>query len=179
MRILTMRILTVCFAAFAFALVAGPVGAAQCQNNIPPTNPDSVYEIHGDGTVTDTRTGLMWKRCSEGQTWDGNTNTCTGNASDYTWAEALNHALALTDAGHDDWRLPNRNELLSLVEYCTFNPAINADVFPNMPSYPYFWSASPSAYSSSSAWYVYFSDGHSYYEARDSNFRVRAVRGGQ
>ncbi|KOR27965.1 hypothetical protein TI04_12110, partial [Achromatium sp. WMS2] len=34
------------------------------------------YLIHPDGTVTDTRNGLMWKRCAEGQTWDG--KTCVG-----------------------------------------------------------------------------------------------------
>ena len=30
--------------------------------------PDSRYTDHGNGTVTDTKTGLSWKQCSEGQT---------------------------------------------------------------------------------------------------------------
>jgi len=173
-----MRILTVSVMALVFALASHAVEAVQCLNNIPPTNPDSVYQIHGDGsTVTDTRTGLMWKRCSEGQTWDG--STCAGSASTYTWADALDHALTLTDGGHDDWRLPNRNELESLVEDCTYGPSINSDIFPGTPSSS-FWSASPIAMDSVSAWAVYFGNGYSGSGSR-SNFylRIRAVRGGQ
>lgn len=173
-----MRILIICFITLLGALVFGSAHAVQCLNNIPPTNPDNAYEVHGDGTVTDTRTGLMWKRCSEGQTWDG--STCAGSVSTFTWADALNHVLTLTDAGYDDWRLPNRNELESLVEDCTYNPAINTGIFPNTPSSG-FWSNSPFASSSSGAWEVSFHDGSSRGTIRghhNINRRVRAVRGG-
>src|SRR5690625_7216461 len=118
----------------------------------------------------------MWKRCSEGQGWDG--STCTGSASIFNWADALNHVLALPVAGHEDWRLPNINELESLVEDCTYGPAINTDIVPNAPS-SHFWSASPNAFDSSGAWSVYFGDGVSYDSDRSSYLRVRAVRGGQ
>lgn len=173
---LIMRILIICLITLLSALAFGSVYAVQCKNNFPPTNPDSVYDVHADGTVTDTRTGLMWKRCSEGQSWNG--STCTGSASIFNWADALNHVLTLTDAGHEDWRLPNINELESLVEDCTYGPAINTDIFPNTPS-SHFWSASPNAFDSSGAWSVYFGDGVSYDSDRSSYLRVRAVRGGQ
>lgn len=172
-----MRILIICFITLLGALVFGSAHAVQCLNNIPPTNPDNVYEIHDDGsTVTDTRTGLMWKRCSEGQTWNG--SICAGSDSTFAWADALNHVLTLTDAGYDDWRLPNRNELESLVEDCTYYPAINTDIFPNTPSSG-FWSASPNANSSYFAWGVDFLFGESSLTSRGGYNRVRAVRGGQ
>src|SRR5690625_1835144 len=157
-------------------LVIGCAHALQCDGVLPPINPDSVYDVHADGTVTDTRTSLMWKRCSEGQTWDG--STCAGSDSTFTWADALSHVLTLTDAGYDDWRLPNRNELGSLVEGCASFPAINTDVFPNTPSWS-FWSASPHAYYSDYAWAVNFFDGVTISFDRSVNNRVRAVRGGQ
>jgi len=60
------------------------------------------YRDNQDGTVTDLHTGLQWKRCSEGQTWNG--STCSDKAKEYTWNEAM--SLRSKFAGHSDWRLP-------------------------------------------------------------------------
>jgi len=169
-RLIVLTCTALCSLAFANAQ------AVQCQNNIPPSNPDHAYVDHGDGTITDTRTGLMWKRCSEGQSWTG--FTCNGYGSTHTWGEALQLTAAASDAGYNDWRLPNINELESLVEYCASLPAINSDVFPNTPSSG-FWSASPYAGYLDGAWGVDFYVGVSGYGSRGSNKWVRAVRGGQ
>ncbi|MCX5896253.1 MAG: DUF1566 domain-containing protein, partial [Proteobacteria bacterium] len=66
---------------------------------------------NNDGTVTDTDTGLMWQK-----------GTAPGT---YVWQQALSYCQKLTLAGHNDWRLPNRNELQSLVDYSRFDPSIN------------------------------------------------------
>ena len=150
--------------------------AVQCQNNLPPSNPNAVYQDHGNGIVTDTRTGLMWKQCSEGQSWSP--GACSGTASGFTWSQSLAWADAATFAGHADWRVPNVKELSSLVEDCRINPAINHALFPNTPS-SLFWSASPSAHSSAGAWFVSFSYGDAYYSHRSNGYHVRLVRGGQ
>jgi len=148
-----------------------------CKENFLPSNPDSVYTDHGDGTVTDVRTGITWKRCSEGQTWDG--STCVGNASYFTWAGALQQAGSTIFAGHSDWRLPNVKELRSLVEECRSNPTVNLNIFPATPS-SYFWSASPYADVSHYAWLVNFHDGwFNYYNRSYYGGRVRLARGGQ
>jgi hypothetical protein len=84
--------------------------AVQCQNNLPPSNPDAVYQDHGNGTVTDTRTGLMWKQCSEGQSWSP--GTCSGTASGFTWSQALARAEAATFAGYADWRVAERQGIV-------------------------------------------------------------------
>lgn len=100
---------------------------------------------NGDGTVTDTRTGLMWMRCALGQTWDG--TTCVGEAKGYTWEEAM--ALHHGFAGHDDWRLPSIDELKSIIDKPGVVPACDITVFPDVPCrdyrscLPYFWSSSP------------------------------------
>lgn len=150
--------------------------ASECQNNIPPSNPDSAYIFHADGTVTDARSGLMWKRCAEGQDWDG--STCTGTESTHAWAAALQLAQDSTYAGYSDWRLPDLKELRSLVEECRVAPAINVTIFPNASS-SHFWSGSPVAGHSDDAWGVYFYYGDASGNLRSNAGRVRLVRVGQ
>jgi len=163
------------FLLFCTLFVTSP--QAQIINEyIPDDTPDSRYTLHNDGTVTDSWTGLMWQRCSLGQTWDG--STCTGSASTYTWQEALQQGNSNSFAGYSDWRLPNRKELRSIVAYDRYNPAINTTVFPNTPSSSY-WSSSPYAGSSYYAWLVYFYGGYDYGYYRYGNCCVRLVRGGQ
>ena len=151
-----------------------------CQNRnpaVPITTPTSDFVLHNDGTVTHTPTGLMWMRCSLGQTWDG--ASCSGEASTYTWADALQAAAQNTRfAGYADWRLPNRRELLSIVEQSCWAPSINAAVFPSTPS-QFFWSSSPNADSSGPAWGVHFVNGHVDNRYKYNANRVRLVRAPQ
>jgi hypothetical protein len=173
------------------------IGHAQiCKtSSIPATTPDTQFSHNNNGTVTDTRIGLMWKRCSEGQAWNG--TTCTGAAALYTWREALQQAQKLNSRGFatfTDWRVPNIKELRSIVELQCFDPSINLTVFPAMPP-PAYWSshtATPSVifWSSSS---TVASDGSSsnaggvdFYDGDDGNWvdkfnsnHVRLVRSGQ
>ena len=141
--------------------------------------PDSRYQVHDNGTATDTYTGLMWKVCSEGQTWSS-LATCSGTATIHNWQEALELAISASFAGFEDWRLPNIVELRSIVSYDRYNPAINITVFPSTQS-SYYWSSSPIAYNSYEARLVYFYDGDDYYtsHARDTKNFVRLVRGRQ
>ena len=81
---------------------------------------------NNDGTITDTTTELMWQQCGYGQTWDVNTNSCTGSAELQLWEDAQGYVQALNDTsalGYDDWRLPTRNELQSLIDYSLSGPA--------------------------------------------------------
>jgi hypothetical protein len=154
--------------------IAG-VQAGSCMNNISPSNPDSAYVDHANGTVTDTRTGLMWKQCLEGLSGPG---CLTGTARTYTWAEALGTAEASNFADYDDWRLPNIRELRSLVEECRVNPSINDTVFPYSRS-AFLWSSSPDTRNSDGAWGVYFGTGASRFDFRSVANNVRVVRSPQ
>lgn len=156
------------------------VSAAQaqtCNTNIVRTAPDSRYELvvgSGGSEVLDTQTGLIWQRCSLGQTWNG--TTCTGAASFHTWTGAIAKARAIGNG----YRLPNIRELKSLTEKACFEPAINNTFFPNTASDGYvYWSASPVAPLNGYAWYVDFYHGITGYSIMSRNFHVRAVRAGQ
>lgn len=153
--------------------------AAFCKNNFLPSNPNSAYLMHLNGTVTDKRTRLNWKRCSEGQVWNG--RTCLGEAKSYSWDEALMLARTSTFAGHSDWRIPNVKELRSLVEECrSVSPKINPIIFPATPD-SFFWSSSPSLTSNRGSWHVTFNRGTSSFGGytRDYEHYIRLVRGGQ
>jgi hypothetical protein len=119
---------------------------------------------NGNGTITDTGTGLMWQKA-----------TAPGT---YTWEQALTYCENLILGGHSDWRLPNRNELQSIVDYSRYNPAIDTTFFPGTVA-SFYWSSTTFANLTTSAWFVdfYFGFVGSYYKS-DYGY-VRAVRGGQ
>ena len=58
---------------------------------------------NGNGTITDSATGLMWMKAD--------------NGSDVLWGNALSYAEGFEYAGYTDWRLPNAKELHSIVDY--------------------------------------------------------------
>ena len=136
------------------------------------------------GTVLDTRTGLVWKRCSEGQTWDLVKDVCVGNARGFSWQEALQRVRDVNlgnigeNLGHNDWRLPNRGELTSMVEYQCNTPAINSTLFPSTAAAPY-WSSSPSEGNAQRAWRVDFLDGRVTDALKTDGADIRLIRGGQ
>lgn len=151
-------------------------GVSACENNLPPTNPDFVYTVEANGTVIDRRFNLMWKRCSEGQLTAG--DGCGGTATSLDWAQALATAEQSEHAGHDDWRLPNVKELLSLVEFCRTTPAINPTAFPATPASAH-WSSSLTAAElavEGDAWCVDFLTGGACTHGRDEFASLRLVR---
>jgi hypothetical protein len=66
----------------------------------PGPGPDHVD--HGDGTVTDRITGLMWTQAL---------------GEPLSWAQARAQASALRIGGHADWRLPSIKELFTLIDF--------------------------------------------------------------
>lgn len=132
--------------------------------------PDSDYFAAG-GVVTHSPAGLMWKRCSEGQSWDG--STCVGLEAVYTWDQAM--ALRQSFAGYDDWRLPTVEEQLTLVSYDRNQRPINSVIFPATPRT---WSWTSTERSDMTVWSVEF--GFSYGETKDilksQTYPVRMVR---
>jgi len=71
------------------------------------------YVANGDGTVTDSVTGLMWQK---------------NPGAKVTYGQAKVGAGTLRLGGHSDWRLPTIKELYSLIEFSGTDPSgMNAD----------------------------------------------------
>ena len=117
--------------------------------------PQPRFEDNGDGTITDHLTSLIWLKHAN----------CTGRM---TWNEALNYCNNLAsgscglgdDSSAGDWRLPNRKELLSLIDYARCGPALpQGHPFDNVQSSVY-WSATTLANYTPYAWIVRMDYGH-------------------
>jgi hypothetical protein len=149
---------------------------------------------NGDGTVTDTQTGLMWEKKAE-QDGFANANDVHDADNTYTWTAAMSDWLSQLNgrtnvvapktpglAGYSDWRLPNVDELESINEFSNADPSCSPGpcVDPTFgPTAAYFyWTSTGDANFPSAAWYTYFGGGGSGTVPKDRLFHVRAVRGG-
>ena len=119
---------------------------------------------NGNGTVTDSETGLMWQQ---------------GEAAYMTWGSALSYCEGLSLAENSDWRLPNIKELESLTDDTRHDPAIDPAYFPNAYASNY-WSSTSNASNPYRAWGVYFSsDGVGVFDKDYGYYYIRCMRGGQ
>jgi len=152
---------------------------AQCAGGnsnaaVPASAPLSDFAEQEDGTLRHQRTGLIWQRCALGQSWDG--SGCTGIEMQLNWNSALNAADSHIQADQADWRLPNRNELASIIEQHCFGPALDSDAFPSAPVTAY-WSSTPVSGAGEQVWSIDFVDGIVLPASTETLQAVRLVRG--
>lgn len=123
------------------------------------------FTDNGDGTVTDSRTGLTWLKhanCFGTRTWDESMDIAAELHGGHTC-----DGFELRDgSAPGDWRLPTIREIMTLpmIEY--FNPALSnamgtgkwseGDPFVGVSSL-YYWSSSK--LDDQSAWYMYLFNG--------------------
>lgn len=140
--------------------------------------PTNRYIVNDDATVQDRISGLMWKRCVEGQS--GADCSDSPGTQFSSFAAVIQAAKQSAFAGYFDWRVPNIKELASIVEPLCGNPAINLEVFPATSGYA-FWSSSPVMEQPGTLYYIHFADGAHYpkgqMELPNGQFRyLRLVR---
>ncbi|MHB8793490.1 MAG: Lcl C-terminal domain-containing protein [Thermoleophilia bacterium] len=124
---------------------------------------------HDDsGAVTDLLTGLVWAR-------DANSGEFPMD-----WTEAHDFVTRMNrdrKHGFDDWRLPDRRELRSLISHQTRNPALpEGHPFRNV-FMGWYWSATTAAIDDDFAWYVHMEGGRTFYGAKRQYYLVWPVRG--
>lgn len=135
------------------------------------------FTENNDRTVTDRLTGLIWSREADAP---GPAQCAPGMRK--TWKGALNHVECLNAnsyLGHRDWRLPNRNELASIVNHGQAGTAawLNAQGFRNVRSGSY-WTSGTYSYSELNAWSVNLQDGAITSCAKRHDIHIWPVRGG-
>ena len=127
-----------------------------------PLATQAAYVDNG-ATLTDTVTGLEWQKATMGP---------------MTWKQGLAAAENLILVGKSGWRLPDKNELRSLVDYSRYFPAIDP-VFSATTKPSYYWSSTTFTNSPYGAWLVHFYNGNVNYDNKSAAYYVRAVRGRQ
>jgi len=114
----------------------------RCVQGQMPTWPGERYSISGDSgqeVMRDQATGLQWQQ------------TLDDASAHLRWEAAIEHCEQLEYGGHDDWRLPNIQELRGLLDYTHAQPA---SAVPGMIA-DYFWSSSTTYAYPQTAWHIH------------------------
>ena len=164
---------------------AGDLAGGVYARLVSGTGPEPALAANGDGTVTDATTGLMWKVCREGLTWDPVTGDCAGEALSVNWQDALQRAVDVNSGlvgenlGYDDWRVPSASELAWLLDRSRAEPGLDTTVFPAGSGYRWTNTPGPDAIGQgASARAAWVTQGRTELDAKIASAGVRLVRGG-
>ena len=145
-------------------------GSGQDGQSSGPRQPSATRFEARDDLVVDRVTDLVW------------THTASPATFPMSWPEAFEYVDHLNRSSHcgiDNWRLPSRRELFSLVSHRCINPALPeghpfTEVFPG-----YYWTASPCRRLADQAWYIHFGGGRIYRGMKANSYMVWPVAGSQ
>lgn len=143
-------------------------GSGQDAETLLPLTLDGPRFKAESGVVLDRLTGLAWLDMHEALDFP------------YTWSEALQLPQQLNAeraGGRDDWRLPNRRELRSLIHHEALKPALPPDHAFTSIRNVWYWTSTTSAMSRGYAWYVHFEGGRMFYGRKDQSYLVLPVSG--
>lgn len=145
----------------------------------PVATPEKIERFidNGDGTVTDTRTGLMWLKdvsCIDSLDWQSGLEAI----NKFNHDPVSFNCQDLTAAHYDDWALPNRNELRSLISYTADLPALATD-FPTDSIQPYYWTSTIVAGHPDMAYDLYMGTGELTVRPKDDKRYIWPVRPSQ
>lgn len=107
--------------------------------------------------------------------WQDNYTAGGGNENRKTWDDANFYCEGLFLDENNDWRLPSKKELESIVDRQKRDPALAA-VFEHVSSFSY-WSSTLYDQNTSNSWYIDFNNGSSYRRPKVYEYNVRCVRG--
>lgn len=128
---------------------------------------------NGEAMVRDNVTGLIWEVKSDAGGIHDKDNRYAWNVVD-SFIDQLNTELY---GGYNDWRLPTRKELMSIVDYGAYGPAADTYYFQYTMS-SYYWSSNDSGYNTTSGICgVNFISGQDSTSNLTDQYYVRAVRG--
>ena len=95
-----------------------------------------LFTNNSNGTITDNITGLMWQQADGGE---------------MTIENAIIYCDNLVLGGFSDWRLPTKQESMSILNLDKNNPALNTVYFPNTNA-EYWWTSTVNYANPNSIW---------------------------
>lgn len=135
---------------------------------------ESIQYENGLKMIKDNNTGLIWETKSPDK------SDINYYEKKYTWKEAFEYIKQLNKenyGGFNDWRLPNKEELRSIVNYEKSYNAIDTKYFKYNKA-DFYWSKDTYKDDNKLKWGIYFGYGCGIVYLETLNFYVRAVRGG-
>jgi hypothetical protein len=139
---------------------ATATGYVRCVRGAALPTPSLVAS--GGDSLLDESTGLIWQK--------------TASQGPLNWENALAYCENATTDNNTDWRLPNRRELASIIDFTRQAPAFSTLFTGASASY---WTSSTRNNKGNNGWYVDFRTGYSsYYYLKTYENYVRCVRGG-
>lgn len=146
---------------------------AECDLSMKATTPTTRFVLKKD-QFYDRETGLTWQRCSVGMHWEK--NQCHGEVALMSLPEAKEKAKSLGGG----WRVPNIDELGSLIEArCTY-PSVNTEILTDIHDMdegsPY-WSQTAMTEIPGFFYYINFIDGSADGHSEGFYLGVRLVKG--
>lgn len=118
-----------------------------------------------DGIITDNINQLEWQ--------DKYINS-DENINKINWTDSIEYCHSLLLSG-ENWRLPNINELESLLDDTQYEPSIN-QLFQKTNYEVSYWSSTTYIKDSESAWFINFNYGAQDYSNKEKEYYVRCVR---
>ena len=112
--------------------------------------------------VKDPKTNLIWE------------DTQHATEEKVTQKEAKAYCEALKMGSFENWRIPTLSELLSIVDYTRYDPAILKE-FKHVDNDTLYWSSSPYSGNANAFWGVKFEDGATEDASETYNRYVRCV----
>ena len=159
------------------ALGTGPMDWACTRDNV--TN--LIWEVKTTSGLRSQSHTYSWYNSVDTNNNGGNPGTQSGGTCFATGRcdteKFVQDVKAAGLCGASDWRMPTVKELEGIADLGRVNPTIDPTYFPNTPPSSYFWSGSPYAHSSNSAWWVYLGFANAF--VRSNGYSVRLVRAGQ
>lgn len=169
---------------------AGPGGAGYNRTSLGWSRArGSGFVDNGNGTITDTVTGLVWLKntqCTDSAGGRQNPSSKLTMGDAMLWSNSLTSGVCGLSDGSlaGQWRLPNINELRSLID-----PARPTSMLPESPPFAFSSLTALTSYWSStfggtvegvqSGWGVTAAEGYVYKSSIDTALHVWPVRGGQ
>jgi hypothetical protein len=151
---------------------SGDDGYVEAGNSWPAVR----FTDNGDGTMTDNLTGLMWLKDAGclSKNWSSALTTIAGINTNPTGYSCQEYA-----ASYSDWRLPNVNEIESLINFGDANSTswLGSQGFMNVKS-SYYWSSTTYQNNTSQAWGLQMTKGRTATLSKKYSYSVWPVRGG-
>lgn len=113
--------------------------------------------------VTDSKLQLSWQ------------DDHAAKVTKKSWVEAREYCQNISLGGQNDWRLPNFNELQSIVDHDRHNTAVNS-TFENVHHSDNYWSSTNYESDEKLAWVVNFYYGYTLFDSKREEYCVRCVR---